>query len=335
MKNKQKIVKKKIAIIGAGISGLIIANQLRDLAEVKIFEKSRGVGGRMSTRYADPFFFDHGAQCFSARSKSFQQFLLPFINSQDILPWAGKVINIEENGEISSRFWFETHLVAAPNMNSWCKKLANNLDINCGVEVSSIQDEEDFNNQKQRSLFDIKNNHLGDFDLIISTAPPAQTKNLFKNSFTTREVKMQPCFALMLGFEEKWQNDWIFAKVRNSPIKLIAVNSSKPRRNNEITSLVIHSRDSWSKENIDLDLAEVEKILGENLLNLTSINYKKAAYCSIHRWKYALIDESPAEIFFDFDKKLAATSDWTTNSRIEDCFISAMKLSQIIKQNLL
>jgi len=43
----------KIAIIGAGLSGLILAHSLKEHANITIFEKARGVGGRMSTRYAN------------------------------------------------------------------------------------------------------------------------------------------------------------------------------------------------------------------------------------------------------------------------------------------
>lgn len=50
----------KVAVIGAGISGLICARVLVEHGmEVTVFEKSRGIGGRMSTRrspegYAQP-----------------------------------------------------------------------------------------------------------------------------------------------------------------------------------------------------------------------------------------------------------------------------------------
>ena len=37
-----------IAIIGSGLSGLTVANKLRDYATITLFEKSRGVGGRES-----------------------------------------------------------------------------------------------------------------------------------------------------------------------------------------------------------------------------------------------------------------------------------------------
>ena len=48
----------KIAIVGAGIAGLAAARILAKNFEVTVFEKSRGLGGRLSTRYASPFEFE-------------------------------------------------------------------------------------------------------------------------------------------------------------------------------------------------------------------------------------------------------------------------------------
>ena len=323
--------KIKIAIIGAGISGITLAKDLEDIAQVKIFEKSRGVGGRMSTRYVEDFAFDHGAQCFSARTKNFQKFLAPFILSKDVAAWHSKVINIENDGSITPRFWFETHLVSAPNMNSLCKKLAIGLDISLAMEVAPID-------KKQSDgwhLKDTNGNDLGVFDLIISTAPPAQTKNLFHQYFTCQEVTMQPCFALMLGFKSKWEKDWIFAKVKNNPIKLIAVNSSKFGRKDNVTSLVIHSREKWSRENLERDQEQVKKDLLENFTQVSGIDHTQASYVSLHRWRYALVDGVNHEKFFDANLGLSATSDWSSNSRIEDVWIAAMNLAEQIKSTVL
>lgn len=318
--------KPRIAIIGAGISGIVLANNLKEIAEIKIFEKSRGLGGRMSSRYHEQFTFDHGAQCFTARGREFQNFLYPLILSKDVGIWQGKAINIEGE-KITKRVWFETHLVASPNMNSLCKKMSQDLDIECSVEVLEIKKENILWNLKSKNGDD-----LGYFDLVISTAPPAQTKKLFGNFFNVKEIAMQPCFSMMLGFSEKWKKDWIFAKVKNNPIKLIAVNSSKPGRNSEVTSLVIQTKKSWSVKNVDLDLEEVKKILLENFSLLTGINYSEASYISLHRWLYALTDEENGELFFDKENHLAATGDWVLDSRIEDVWIFANKLSQQIKE---
>lgn len=65
-------VKKKIAIIGAGMSGLNLANHLADVAEIVVFEKSDKLGGRIATHQTSDFTFDHGAQFFTAKSPAFK-----------------------------------------------------------------------------------------------------------------------------------------------------------------------------------------------------------------------------------------------------------------------
>ena len=41
---------ENILVIGAGLAGITFACKMRGKFNVKVFEKSRGVGGRMSTR---------------------------------------------------------------------------------------------------------------------------------------------------------------------------------------------------------------------------------------------------------------------------------------------
>ena len=55
------------------MAGLAAARMLR-LAGIEplVFEKSRGLGGRMATRRAGSHEFDHGAQFFSAKGEGFR-----------------------------------------------------------------------------------------------------------------------------------------------------------------------------------------------------------------------------------------------------------------------
>jgi predicted NAD/FAD-dependent oxidoreductase len=68
-----------VAVIGAGISGLTCAQNLTDHdVPVTVFEKSRGVGGRMATRRSEHgAAFDHGAQYFTVRDERFQMIHVP------------------------------------------------------------------------------------------------------------------------------------------------------------------------------------------------------------------------------------------------------------------
>ena len=62
----------KIAIVGAGISGVCAANLLaQEGFKVDVFEKSRGLGGRLTTKRLDWAHIDIGAQYFTARDPRF------------------------------------------------------------------------------------------------------------------------------------------------------------------------------------------------------------------------------------------------------------------------
>jgi hypothetical protein len=64
---------KRVAIIGGGIAGIAAARRLAAAHGVPmIFEKARRPGGRVSTRRAGAFSFDHGAQYFTCRDAGFE-----------------------------------------------------------------------------------------------------------------------------------------------------------------------------------------------------------------------------------------------------------------------
>ena len=54
-----------VAVVGAGMAGLSAARALVDAGRsVVVFDKGRGIGGRMATRRLGAAVFDHGAQYF-------------------------------------------------------------------------------------------------------------------------------------------------------------------------------------------------------------------------------------------------------------------------------
>lgn len=82
----------RIGIVGAGMAGLACAEELTSLGhEVRLFDKGREPGGRMSTRRiptsAGEANFDHGAQYFTVRDDAFQQKVAAWISEGAAAPW--------------------------------------------------------------------------------------------------------------------------------------------------------------------------------------------------------------------------------------------------------
>ena len=59
--------KRTVAIAGTGLSAIFAAIRIRSQMDVNLlmFDKARGLGGRLATRRVDNGKFDHGAQYFN------------------------------------------------------------------------------------------------------------------------------------------------------------------------------------------------------------------------------------------------------------------------------
>ncbi len=330
------MMKPTIAIIGTGISGLSLAHHLREHATIKMFEKSRGVGGRMSTRYSDAFQFDHGAQFFTARSKLFKTFLHPFIANGTVNEWKPKIVTLEKGKKPYKRLWYEPHYVASPKMNKLCKALARNQNIQLNTHIMKLSQ-----TNNDWYLTDQAQVEHGPFDWVLSTAPAPQTSALFPDTFNEYEdivnTSMTGCYCLMLGINKKQPLPWGCAKVKHSPIAWIAIDSSKPDRHNH-SSIVIHTTNKWAEEHIEKDKNTVLDILIQEFEVLTGIKMSDLDYQELHRWRYANTEvnkdseEEPMGYVMDSSLKLAASGDWCLKGQIESAYLSGYYLANAFKQ---
>jgi predicted NAD/FAD-dependent oxidoreductase len=127
-------------VIGAGLSALAFARALGDAAEIRLFEKSRGYGGRMATRRCDGFQFDHGARFFTARSETFRSFLRPYLEAGVVARWDARFVEFEGNRLTARGCWSaeHPHYVAVPGMNALARALGESLNVELCTRVDDI-----------------------------------------------------------------------------------------------------------------------------------------------------------------------------------------------------
>lgn len=313
---------KNIAIIGAGLSGLTAAHALKDSCSVTLFDKSRGVGGRMSTRYAGDYEFDHGAQYFTARDPRFQSAVEQAIGQGVVAPWAGRAFYLKDGAMEPDRGG--DRFVAVPRMNSWAKHLAEGLNITLGARVSSLSRQDGtwtltFEDGAER----------GGFDAVICAVPSVQAEALLPTEFsgmdTIKAAKMDACFALMVGFDKPHDFGWDSLRVNDDLNAWLAVNSDKPGRAKAMTTLIVHAAPDWSNTHADAERDWVQSQIEASASKLCGMDVTAAPHRVLHRWLYAFVSASPQKAaLIDREKGLVACGDWCLGGRVEGAFLSGL-----------
>ncbi|MDG2032646.1 MAG: FAD-dependent oxidoreductase [Rhodospirillales bacterium] len=323
-----------IAIVGSGLAALAAARHLADVADVTLFEKSRGIGGRMATRRAEPYSFDHGAQFFTAKTPAFQDFLAPLEAAGIIQHWCARFAEIDNGKIISQRVWDDQlpHFVGTPAMNVVGKYIGVGLNIVLDTRIVKIE------HTDRWRLWDDRGVNIGDFDWVISTVPAGQSLDILPSSVSfypdIETVKMKACFSLMLGFEKALPLAFDAAHVAGADISWISVNSSKPGRTDDF-SLLVHSTNLWADAHLQDARESVLAYLCRQTSETIGHDVSDAAHQSVHGWHFANLEKQiGATHHLDADAQIAACGDWCIQGRVEAAFTSGRALASEILRAL-
>ncbi len=322
-----------VAIIGAGLSGLVCAQTLQRAGlTVQILEKSRGVGGRMATRRTNAdLLTDHGAQYFTVRDPVFQTELDRWLQTGIVAPWRAAIVEIKD-GEILAEKSEVTRYVGVPGMSSICRSLAEELTISFETRIAAPRRTAD-----GWELYDENEQLVTRSRTVVCTAPAPQAADLLESApelaAKAREVEMEICWTLVFFLEVGLNVPYGGAFINDSELAWIACNSSKPGRPSSPESWVLHASADWSREHQDDAAETIER-------ELLTIFQRETGRCPAaisrswtHRWLYAK-PASPLDnrFLFNDQRRIGACGDWCGGPRVEGAFQSGLALAnQILK----
>ena len=343
------------AVVGAGMAGVACARTLLQAGHrVTVFEKSRGFGGRMSTRRTEFGGFDHGAQYFTVRDSRFARALL---TAQAVVrPWSVSTVRVlDEFGHVlaSAPPPTEPHFVAVPGMSGlvhhWAQPLAHpelhgDLPARAVTEtrVHHIERDALHPDQWQLRVEDASGGQqvLGGFDRVLLAIPHLQAHDLLLSSGlapkmrqTLTEVQVAPCWTLMVAYPNAMQPglttlgpQWNAARSTHHRISWLARENSKPGRE-RIERWTIQASPAWSYKHLEDDAERVKAKLLKGFAEITGIR-ATPPHAVVHRWRYAQTQKPLGQThLFDPALGIGACGDWCLGHRVEDAFISGLELA--------
>lgn len=325
----------RIAIIGAGLAGVACARALKDAGlHPVIFEKSRGLGGRLATRRAeDGWRFDHGAQYVTARMQAFRKLMDSSLAEEAAAVW--RPVAVLADGEEKERRPDEDWFIGAPSMNGFVKLYAGDLDVRLGAQVGAVRRAGD------ELLLDICSSQAPDaaaFDIVVSAAPAPQAQALAQDAAPglaerLSSVRMSPCWAAMIGFRSRYDpgfDVWRGSRPAGRSergLSWISRNASKPGRDPYKDGWVVHASPEWSARHLEEDNETVLEAMLDMLRAELPGPMPEIAYARAHRWRYALTTEPLGAAYAaDATNSFFAIGDWCLGPRVECAFESGAAL---------
>ncbi len=293
-----------VAIIGAGMAGARCARLLADAGfAVTVFDKSRGVGGRMATRRTNwaregvtmpTAFFDHGVPAWDVGiSAEFDAWALQAKAAGVLQRWDVRWLR----GTVERRpSW-----LATPDMPALCRWMLQGIPVCAERQVDALVRAEDgWRLQVGGSTGDPV------FDTVVVAIPPAQAAALLEPhqprwAQGAKAAVMQPCWTLM-GISDRpasWAHgepDWDVMEPPDSRVSLLVRQDAKPGRQGATGHAlwVAHTHPDWTLAHLEHSADDVRPILQDAVSNLLGPSAPRWHHVAVHRWRYAQSGSSAA-----------------------------------------
>ncbi len=271
-------------IIGAGISGLLAARELRAAGQrVLVLDKGRGVGGRMATRRLEEGVFDHGAQFFTVRDERFKALVATWLTEGLVVEWT--------RGFADSRGVWQRdghpRFRGAQGMTTVPKFLAQGLKVHTGQRVISASMNDD-----QWCIQTEQGGTLTSQNLLLTPPVPQSLELLDAGGYSLPDadravlegITYHPCIAVMVLLDAPANvPEPGGMQLNGEPISWIADNYRKGI--SPAYGLTIHGAPGFSREHFEGDRDAAGKLLLEAAAPY--MGEARVRTYQVHGWRYS------------------------------------------------
>lgn len=314
----------RIAIVGAGVSGLSCARALQAAGcEVVVLEKSRSLGGRVASRTWENCRVDHGAPYFSAQNEDFRREVIEPLGDDwreltaPILDEAGQPI-LEPP---------QSRLYGMRGNNQMGRFLAEDVEVRRETPVTRLEP------QAGGWLVDGQA-----YDAVVSCAPWPQTAALLGDDAGAQSEGYQRAWTVFLRYDgaptgptaeifgRRWEThpDLIWSGVENHKEGRIPEGK---------TVLVVHSTDAFARAHWETEKEDVAYRLAEIVAPHWELPARPEAVFA-HRWKFSRQADDADLHGLELPPGLAICGDSLTGSTVEAVWLDGRRCARRVLEML-
>lgn len=295
----------KLAIIGAGVSGLSAAWALKDSDwEVSVFEKSRGPSGRAATRTINEIRVDHGANYFKINSPLLEELILRELPNEDLIEIPGHVYLFDKKNTISKG---DSKIDADIKWNyrNGISELGKRIAACSGAKIlkqTLVADIEEVSSSSWE-ISSGEGKSLGIYDAILFTPPAPQALELISNSQIPSssiidlkgllgESEFHRQFSIIMGFDQRIDRPIdccaMLNEDRKHAISWLGFEDAKSGRlGNSESVIVAQMSPDWTMSYYDSCEDIIYKEALSEASKLIEMPSSGPLWQSKQRWKYA------------------------------------------------
>ena len=284
--------------------------------DVQIYEKSRGMGGRLCAKRLPQGVFHFGAQFCTANTTAFHNFL----NDSNAINFLGSSFDLDTGSNIETKNYF----VGGDGMHSLLKKYDEVLNIHYNHKAIDLDE--------KRKLISFNSGQKISYDILISSLPLPQAREIFQTEIE-HDAIFSPCLSVGMSINGNHFYEHNAYKNINKDVAWLGSSGFYNSKNKETWVLQFSPKASLAMmDNSDFT---IQASAENSLKNIVNGDYE-IIHSGIFRWKYALCNRSNLKNKFTFiSDDSFAIGDWNISPRVESAYISGSALGKYLNETRL
>ena len=311
-----------VVVVGAGLSGLMAAQSLQSQGHtVTVFDKGRGVGGRLATRRMDDATLDHGAQFFTVRTDEFAQHVEAWLSAGVVHEWCRGFQNTDGH----------PRYVGSKGMSGIAKHLARSLDVRVNQLVFGLE----IDGESYVVITDDGVRHM--CDAVILTAPIPQSFSLLFGAgielpTEMRSIDYDRTLGLLAVLDSANHNVPTPGGLQNPDHVFSFIGDNSAKGISATHALTFHANPAWSLAHFDDEVSQIHSLLLEAAQPWLGDATVKDS--QVKKWRFATPQTSWPEPCWNVPHhRLVLAGDAFSGPKMEGAALSGLAAARLITNN--